>query len=182
DAAEYSRGIYTRAALQTGQALAVCSAVAGEGRTTVALGLGTAIARDFPELRVALVEVDPHRPTLALDFGLAASPGLAEVVRDGRPVETAYRATGLENLRLVPIGGPIDNASGLLRSSQLAAALAALRRQHNVVILDLPALLADSAVLPLAAQSDGVLFVVRAGETPRPLVEQAVADLGAERL
>ncbi len=52
DGDELFRGIYTRAG--TGFAsdvLAVCSAIAGEGRTTVGVGLAVTIAQDFPDRR-----------------------------------------------------------------------------------------------------------------------------------
>src|SRR6188508_3126789 len=56
---ELFRGIYTRAGTGfAAEVLAVCSAVAGEGKTTVGLGLAVTIAQDFPERRVLLVETD----------------------------------------------------------------------------------------------------------------------------
>jgi Mrp family chromosome partitioning ATPase len=38
--------------------IGVCSAISGEGKTTVAVGLAVTIAQDFPERRVLLVETD----------------------------------------------------------------------------------------------------------------------------
>src|SRR6266849_3247236 len=52
---ELFRSIYTRAGTGfASEVLAVCSAVAGEGKTTVGLGLAITIAQDFPERRVLL--------------------------------------------------------------------------------------------------------------------------------
>ena len=72
---EVFRGIYTRAGIGFArEALAITSAIAGEGKTTVGVGLGVAVAQDFPELRVLLVETDIQRPALAADL---AAPGTA---------------------------------------------------------------------------------------------------------
>src|SRR5712691_3104789 len=50
---ELFRGIYTRAGTGfAGEVLAVCSAIAGEGKTTVCVGLGVTLAQDFPDRRV----------------------------------------------------------------------------------------------------------------------------------
>src|SRR5260370_754772 len=76
---ELFRGIYTRAGTGfAAEVLAVCSALAGEGKTTVGVGLAVTIAQDFPDRRVLLVETDLRRPVLAEDFGIDSSPGLLD--------------------------------------------------------------------------------------------------------
>src|SRR5262245_66504589 len=68
---ELFRNLYTRAGIGfTSEVLAVSSAIAGEGKTTVSLGLAVTVAQDYPERRVLLVETDFQRPTLADDFGV----------------------------------------------------------------------------------------------------------------
>src|SRR5438105_7537063 len=62
---ELFRGIYTRAGIGASEVVAVCSAIAGEGKTAISLGLGVTLAQDFPERRVLLVETDFQRPGLA---------------------------------------------------------------------------------------------------------------------
>src|SRR3954469_25976555 len=53
---ELFRGIYTRAGIDASQLIAVSSAIDGEGKTTLSLGLAATIAQDFPDRRVLLVE------------------------------------------------------------------------------------------------------------------------------
>src|ERR687884_602873 len=49
---ELFRGLYTRAGIGfSSEVLAVSSAIAGEGKTTVSLGLAVAVAQDYPERR-----------------------------------------------------------------------------------------------------------------------------------
>src|SRR3954454_23792305 len=141
EAEELFRGIYTRAGLTAPGVVAVTSAIGGEGKTTVALGLAVMVAQDFPERRVLLVEADLRQPVLAADFAVEPSPGLAEALEGIYPVELGYRETFLPNLRLLPAGEPVPNPSRLLRSSRFAAVLAAARRHHDLVIIDAPAIL-----------------------------------------
>ena len=66
---EYFRGIYTRAAVGFGsEVLAISSAIGGEGKTTLSVGLAITLAQDFPERRVLLVETDFQSPVLAADL------------------------------------------------------------------------------------------------------------------
>jgi len=178
---ELFRGIYTRAGIGTCDALAICSAIAGEGKTTIALGLGVTLAQDYPDRQVVVVETDYHRPVLAQDFGVSPNPGLVECLLENQPIWAAYRSTFLDNLHLVPAGGPAPQAGRVLRSSRMALAVDAMRRSSDIIILDLPAMLVNSDALPLTDLADGVLFVVRAGVTPSALVNKALAEIDDSR-
>ncbi|HEX2034418.1 MAG TPA: CpsD/CapB family tyrosine-protein kinase [Chloroflexota bacterium] len=179
---EFFRRIYTRTGSARSEVLAVCSAIAGEGKTTVSLGLGVTIAEDFPDRRVLVVETDFQRPVLAADFDLAPVPGLLDCLMNDEPIELAYRSTQLENLQLVPAGGQEVSPSRWLRSSNMALAVDAMRATHDVVILDVPAVLGNSDALLLSDLADGVLFVVRSGVTPVAQVTKALEDIDEGRL
>ena len=60
--------------------IGVCSATQGEGKTTVALGLATALARRSGS-DVLLIEGDLANPTLAEDLQRDPSPGLVECLQ-----------------------------------------------------------------------------------------------------
>ena len=181
-AEEHFRSIYTRAGIGADEVLAVCSAIAGEGRTALSLGLGVTIAQDYPERRVLVVETDLQRPTLAEDFSLDATPGLVECLSEGHSLPMAYRSTHLENLHLLPAGSPTATPSRLLRSSRMAMAVDAMRQSHDVVILDIPPILVSSDALLLSDLADGLIFVVRSGVTPAAMVRKAMEQLDEEKL
>src|SRR5689334_3482380 len=92
---ELFRGIYTRADAAATEIIAVTSALAGEGKSTVSIGLAVAYAEDFPERRVLLVESDLTTSTLAGDFGMEASPGLADYLLEEQLLESVIRPTAL---------------------------------------------------------------------------------------
>ena len=183
DGDELFRGIYTRAGTGfAAEVLAVCSALAGEGKTTVAVGLAVTIAQDFPDRRVLLVETDLQRPVLADDFGIHASPGLGDCLTKKVPLLTAVRPTFLENLHIVPAGAATSGPGRLLRSSHMASIVDAMRQSYDVVILDLPAILANSDAILLTDLADGVICVVRAGITPVAMANRAVEQIEPGKL
>jgi Mrp family chromosome partitioning ATPase len=178
---EVFRGIYTRSGIEGTELLAVCSAIAGEGKTTIGLGLGITIAQDYPERRVAVVETDFERPALAQDFDLEPYPGLMDCLLEGLPIQLACRLTELPNLHLMPVGGPVSNGGRWLRSGRMVAAMTTMRETYDLVILDVPALLVNSDALLLTDLVDGALLVVRAGATPTSLVNKAIGLLDDSR-
>jgi Mrp family chromosome partitioning ATPase len=180
---EVFRGVYMRAGAAAPGVLAVTSAVPGEGKSTLALALAALIAHDFPARRVLFVETDFERPQIAASLGLPPNPGLLEcLVRDQVIREDAFRATSLGNLEIVPAGGPDLNPTRWLCSRDIAETLGVLRRSHDLVVLDLPAVTAQSGVLALLGHADRVLFVVRTGGPPQSVVHAAIAQVPPEKL
>lgn len=163
---ELFRSLYTTFEVMQGISFAVCSAVSGEGKTTISLGLALAIAQDLPDRRVVVVETDLWRPVLAKDFGIDPTPGLVDGLLDRVPVLGTLHATALDNLSLVVAGAPTAGAQRLLRSARMPQIIEELRRVHDVVIIDTPAALFHSEVALLARMVDDVVFVVRTGVTP----------------
>lgn len=181
-AEELFRSLYTGFDVTTGTSFAVCSAVQGDGKTTLSLGLALAIAQDLPDRRVAVVETDLWRPVLAKDFGLDPTPGLVDCVLDRAPVQAILRPTSLDNLSLVVAGAPAPAAQRLLRSARMPQVIAELRRTHDVLIVDTPAVLAHSEVALLARMVDDVVFVVRTGVTPARDLASALSRIQGARV
>jgi capsular exopolysaccharide synthesis family protein len=180
---ELFRGLYTRAGIGfASEVLMVSSALAGEGKTTVSLGLALTVAQDYPERRVVLVETDVQHPSLANDFAVEANPGLVDCVLGDEPIESAFRPSFLDNLHLVPVGGPVRGNGRALRSSRMAALIDALRQTYDLVVLDAPALLVNSDSVMLSDLADGAILVVRAGVTPSATVAKAIEQIDESKL
>lgn len=179
---EVFRGIYTRAGTGPSEVLAITSAISGEGKSTVSLGLAVTVAQDFPDRRVLLVETDLQNPSLARDFELDPSPGLIDYLVDDEPLEHLYRSTAIGNLHIMPSGGPVTNPGRMLRSNLMALAVTSMRDSYDLVILDLSSILVNSDALLVADLADGVIVIVRAGVTPMSLVNKAVKLLDEHKL
>jgi capsular exopolysaccharide synthesis family protein len=180
---ELFRGLYTRAGIGfTSEVLAVSSAIAGEGKTTVSLGLAVTVAQDYPERRVCLVETDFQRPTLAADFDVEPSPGLVDCILADEPLELAFRASFIDNLHLLPVGGPAAGNGRALRSSRMAAIVDSLRQSYDLVVVDAPAILVNSDSVMLMDLADSAVLVVRSGVTPSPMVSKALEQIDETKL
>jgi Mrp family chromosome partitioning ATPase len=129
-----------------------------------------------------LVETDVQHPSLANDFAVEANPGLVDCVLGDEPIESAFRPSFLDNLHLVPVGGPVRGNGRALRSSRMAALIDALRQTYDLVVLDAPALLVNSDSVMLSDLADGAILVVRAGVTPSATVAKAIEQIDESKL
>ncbi len=156
--------------------VAITSCARGEGRTVTAGNLAITAAREGRD--ALLVECDLRRPTVGALFELPPGPGLAEVVEGRAELPQALARVG--GLTILPAGDANDLAA-VLRNPRLASTFETLRSSFSFIVLDLPPALALSDAGRLASTADGIVLVVRAGETPRDVVRMAI-DALPERL
>ena len=162
------------------QTLIVTSPRIGDGKTTTCANLALTMAQEFQQ-KVVLVEADLRRPTLAAQFGVPPEPGLIDVLVGAATLDEAVAVVPGHHLWLLPAGAAVARSSELLSSSMMQRVIASLRGRFHRIVMDTPPVaLADTLVL--ARLADGVLVVVRAGVTPRPAVERALAGVDRDRL
>ena len=162
------------------QFLLVTSPGVGDGKTVTSANLALTMAQEFQHT-VALVEADMRRPSLASLFGLPAEPGLVDVLVGAATLDDALVPVPGHNLFVLPAGLAAGRSTELLASAMMARVAEALRARFDRVVIDTPPMtLADTHVLTRLA--DGVLFVVRAGVTPQPALEHALAGIERDRV
>jgi tyrosine-protein kinase Etk/Wzc len=162
-------------AVQTLKTIVVTSASPGEGKTTTAANLAVTFAQQG--MQVLLVDCDLRRARLHKMFGIPREPGLTEVMLDqGDAAEVAHK-TAVDGLSVLSSGTLPPNPSELLGGARMERVLEELRERFDVIILDSPPLLAASDAAVLGTKTDGVLLVVRAGQTERGAAQQAVQQL-----
>jgi protein-tyrosine kinase len=170
----------TRDATRRTQLLLITSPRLGDGKTTTSANLALTMAREFQH-KVVLVEADLRRPSLASRFGIQSERGLVDVLVGALPLEEALVTVPGHQLVLLPAGAEAARSTELLASTMMQRVLETLRARYDRIIVDTPPVaLADTHVL--ARLADGVLVVVRAGVTPRPALERALASIERERL
>jgi succinoglycan biosynthesis transport protein ExoP len=160
--------------------LAVTSALPGEGKSLVALGLAAALAREDDQ-RILLVEADLRRPSLVPTLGLPPGPGLSEWLKS----ELAYVPVSV-----VEPGGFFLLAAGqseldrpeVLGSLRMDALLRAARSLFDFVLLDSVPIMSVTDTVLIQDLIDGFLLVVRSRQTPRDAVQDALAKLRADRV
>ncbi|MDR0787721.1 MAG: polysaccharide biosynthesis tyrosine autokinase [Gemmatimonadota bacterium] len=164
--------------LRTGQALrsiVVTSAGMGDGKTTTAVNLAVAFARQGQ--RVILVDCDLRRPRLHTFFDMDVGPGLVEVILGAEMPDRVIRPTPIENLSLLSRGAFDERASELLSGARGHRIIQSLAERCDILIFDSSPTLLTADASAVAPYTDGVLFVARAGRTPREAARQAGAQL-----
>jgi capsular exopolysaccharide synthesis family protein len=156
--------------------LVVTSALRGEGKTVVSLNLAAALA-ELPGTEVLVLDTDLHSPSLEENLNLPKRQGLTEVLRGRLSLDQAIRQTSIEGVSIMGAGEIPNNPSELLGSDRMRTVLDRLRQRYSYVILDTPAAATISDPSLLAAMADGILLVVRLGETPRHFVQQTINTL-----
>lgn len=164
-----------------GRSLAVTSAVAREGKSSIARAVAISTAQDHAQ-DVLLLECDLLDPNAADEFGTEGGPGLADLLTGTADLDEVLRPTALPNLWLLPAGGRHDNPSRLLRSTAMAELLSEVRERFAYVVVDLPAVLKSSDAAVLARQTDGAVLVVRAASTDQRAIQQALQLLSGAAL
>ncbi|MEP6775496.1 MAG: CpsD/CapB family tyrosine-protein kinase [Chloroflexota bacterium] len=183
------RNLYTRVLLglqaQRHQVLGVTSAIAGEGKTTIASGLAAALAEDGAltgfgrdEDTIILVQCNTGTPPNDPRLSVRTGSGLVQVLRGECDLEKAIQATAVERLAILPVGDPAHGFPMAIRAAALPGVVTRLRSKFGLVVLDLPAVLNSSDTQVLARLADQCVVVVRAGVTPSKLVQQALDELG----
>lgn len=159
------------------RAIGVVSARNAEGRTTVALNLAESIAQAGES--VVLVDANLRVPAVHAMYGLPTEPGLANVLRGELPVESALRDADVPGLKVLPAGSPPEDPAMLLGSAALRGLVGSLRQSYGWVIVDTPPGLAFVDAVLTAAELDGVLMVVAAGEIARGAQTRIMGDFEA---
>ena len=157
------------------RSLLITSASPGEGKSTTAVHL--AISHAKQQHRTLLIDGDLRRPSVHKRFGLPAETGLSTVLLRG----TNWREALLQpaehpHLHLLPAGPSSRQAADLVGQS-LVQVVAEASMEYDLVILDAPPLLGFAEPLRMATAVDGVIVVMRAGETNRKAVSSVVDTL-----
>ena len=179
-AAEQYRSLRTRIKRsESGRALrtiAVTSPNKGDGKSLTAANLALTMAQEFQQ-RVLLLDCDLRRPSVHQLFGLSEAPGLGDVLMNAAELEHALVLLPEYHLTVLPAGLPPSNPAELIGSAAMRRVLDTLRTRFDRILIDVPpvAPLADLHIL--APMVDALLMIVRAGVTPKPAIERALAGL-----
>lgn len=157
------------------RALAITSAISGEGKTTVSAALAAAYARI--DKRVLLVDADLHRPRVGEHLDLPAGKrGLTDVLEGHAGLAKTVRSTGVPGMDALTTVA--HEGAGDLLARRFADLLEQAKAGYDVVVVDCSPLLATDDARTVALLCDATLLVVAAG-TESARVAEAAASLDA---
>jgi polysaccharide biosynthesis transport protein len=160
--------------------IALTSPLAGEGKSTISVGLAAALARE-PGRRVLLIEADLRCGVLQRTLGIAHSPGLAEWL-NGTIDYLPVRVLEPGGFFLLVAGQTQLERPELLGSTRMEGLLRAARGLFDFVILDATPVLPVADAVLIQDLVDGFLMVVCSRRTRKDAVRDALARLRADRV
>jgi capsular exopolysaccharide synthesis family protein len=182
--AEAFRSLRTSVLLSTAdrppRTLLVSSSRPSEGKTTISVNLAISLAQ--LNKRVLLIDGDLRRPSIRKALELENSLGLVSYLTGQQDWRAAVLPTGIGNLDALVCGPVPPNPAELLSSERMRMLLDQAREQYEFVLVDSPPLLNVSDARILARLTEGMILVVKGGETPRELAQRAqgcARDVGA---
>src|SRR5271165_6204811 len=150
------------------QVILVTSPLPREGKTTVAANLAVTLAQLGD--KTVLLDADLRKPGVGrlLNLGSGKYAGLSSYLAGASSLDlVTVPHPSIPNLAAIPTGPLPPNPADLLSSHRLADAIAELRTKYKFVVIDSPPIMAATDAVILSVQADGVLLVVRSGETPK---------------
>jgi tyrosine-protein kinase Etk/Wzc len=170
----------------------ITSAGPREGKTTVLVNLGLAVAQKG--VKTLLISSDLRRPALAKTFGIKKEPGLNEVITGTARLEDAIRSIadimlgdmelrhvmktpGMENIWILTSGHVPLNPAEILESDELHRLVEELKQKFDVILFDSPPVLLVTDACLIASKVDGVVLCYEIGRMARDALMRAKAQL-----
>src|SRR5258706_510432 len=144
------------------------SALPREGKTTAAVNLAVTLAQLGD--KTLLVDADLRKPGInrALSLVDGKHAGLSSYLAGVSSLDLiTVPHPAITNLAAIPTGPIPPNPADLLSSRRLTELIAELRTRYTFVVIDSPPIMAATDAVILSVLVDGVLLVVRSGETPK---------------
>jgi non-specific protein-tyrosine kinase len=157
------------------QTLVVTSPVEGEGKSEAVANLAITLAQAGN--KTILVDADLRRPAQHTIWGVK-NIGLTRMMLEDAALSTPpLLETGIQNLSLLPAGEDAPNPADLLSSKRMNEIIGVLKARASYVLFDSPPVLAATDAALLGIKVDGVLLVVKAGQSRRDQTARAKESL-----
>jgi polysaccharide biosynthesis transport protein len=150
------------------QVILVTSALPREGKTTAAANLAVTLAQLGDS--TVLVDADLRKPGVGRLLNMTGGKyaGLSSYLAGVSSLDlVCVPHPTIANLVAIPTGPLPPNPADLLSSARLSEAIAELRTKFKFIVIDSPPVMAATDAVILSVKCDGVLLVVRSGETPK---------------
>jgi non-specific protein-tyrosine kinase len=156
--------------------LLVTSCASSEDKSTVLANLAVTFAQSGN--KTILVDSDLRRPVQHEIWGISNERGLTTMMLEDAAMSSPPLAqTELPNLAILPSGPLPPIPADVLSSQRMNDVIGVLKARAHYILFDSPPVLAATDAALLGAKVDGVLLVVRAGQTRRDHAARARQEL-----
>lgn len=153
----------------------ICSAVKGEGKTTLAINLAITFAMDGK--KAILIDGDLRRSQIHSLINVRKETGLSDYLLEKKDIDDIIKPTVHPNLFVITSGERPHNPAELLGIPRFGLLLQELKNRADIIICDSPALIPVSDSMTMAPHMDCCIMVVRALWTPLKAAKQAKNQL-----
>jgi protein-tyrosine kinase len=169
--------------------IAVTSALKGEGKTTTATNLAVISARDFGK-RVLLIDGDFKNPSVSRSFRIGQSKGIVDVIANLHSFDETVKDGPVQGLSILTMGGlssgkvqgDRQDEGHIWTGNGMKSVLSDVREYYDYIWIDAPPILPLFDMSVISETVDGILIVVRAGETSEAVLSRAVKVLGPDKV
>ena len=150
------------------------SSVPGEGKSTVAANLASAMAQ--LGRRVLIIDGDLRKSSQHHLWQVSNKVGLKDAIAHKTALDELVHRP-MKQLDLLTAGVTAPNPLALLDSAEMSELVSRARKEYDTIIIDAPPLPVTADVLTLSKLADGILFISRPG-----VLEHESAELSQETL
>jgi polysaccharide biosynthesis transport protein len=161
--------------LGKGRCVLITSAVAGEGKTHLAVQLALRCGK--ARMSTLLIDADLRRSDLCSLLDVDEGVGLSDVLRDLPAAEDVEIPIQDGIFYLLRAGTPIPDCSRALQDHSFGLLITRLRQRYDLIIIDSPPVLPVPDALILGRWTDGAVLAARYDISRFPLVERARRQL-----
>jgi polysaccharide biosynthesis transport protein len=172
---EAYRSLRTSVLLSSGsgrppKVLLVTSSQAGEGKTTTAVNIAITLSQTGE--KVILLDCDMRNPRVHRVIGLENAAGMSTFLSGNSDLSSLIQQSEIPNLFAVPAGRIPPNPAELLGSARMKQGLALLDEYFDHIVIDSPPVLSVTDARIIGTLVDGVVLVIKGGETPKEAVQR----------
>jgi capsular exopolysaccharide synthesis family protein len=143
--------------------LAVTSPQQSDGKSTLSINLGVAMAEFGPG--ILLVDGDLRNPALHRHLGIDNGRGFSDVLIKSASLEQLVRHTQYPGLDVLTAGVAVPNSIKLLQADSFNEFVREALARYKLVIFDTPAVLPVLDAVLISAKCDGSVMVISASKT-----------------
>ncbi|MBQ8966178.1 CpsD/CapB family tyrosine-protein kinase [Ruminococcus sp.] len=154
---------------------AVSSALASEGKSTVAANIAITLAQN--NSKVLLIDGDLRKPVQHKVFELKNDVGISTLIGGLNSFKEVVNAGVIDNLDIVTCGPIPPNPSELLGSDNMKSLLTQLSSRYDYIIVDTPPINIVTDALTLLDTIAGILLVAKHAQSTYDALEQAIDSI-----